>query len=817
MKPITAATILCSCVQLVSVSGWAEQASIARFAIVVGANNGGSERAQLRYATTDAEVMSHILHELGGVESHRRLLLLDPAPAVLLAGIAGLGEHIARAKQDEGRVELLFYYSGHSDEQGLLLAGERLGYRELRQAIRDLPADVHIAILDSCASGAFTRFKGGKRRPPFLFDASSSVTGHAFLTSSSADESAQESERIGGSFFTHFLITGLRGAADLTGDGRVTLNEAYQFAFYETLARTEKTLGGPQHPAYDIQLAGSGDLVLTDLRGTAAALVLSDDMYGRLYVRDSAGRLVAELRKPPGRPIMLGVEPGSYRIILDSQDELFGAEVTISDGGRAELSPGDLRPVEREFAVARGDVQSAAPAPVPVVSAGKSEMNELEQLMADGHAKVAALTSQIQHQQAVGSSAGLPVAGPPAAVAIDESLYVTEPVVFALLPGFDTASVPSERLVVDGFMLSLLAGRAARIKGLQASLFFNVADEWVRGIQASQIGNVAGGEVRGIQASAVFNVAGGALTGVQGASVFNIAGGDVYGAQGAGVFNIVEGSTKGVQGAGVFNIASGWIRGAQGAGVFNIADGALTGVQGAGVFNIAAGEASGLQAAGVFNVADGDFTGLQAAGVVNIAGNVNGAQIGLINISSGLVTGTQIGLINVSEDIDGLPIGLFNFVEKGQLHLDLWSSDYERYNVGLKFGSRHLYTMFAAGFSDDGTLTMDQNLLWSTYLGVGGTIPLGSWFYLNLDVMGGGVVRGVDFARSRNVMAKARLIAGFTPFEHLSAFAGVTFNTMVTFDNQVDPLGTPSANQHVYLEDDVIVRIWPGFVLGVQL
>jgi uncharacterized caspase-like protein len=61
------------------------------------------------------------------------------------------------------------------------------------------------------------------------------MRGYAFLTSSSPDEVAQESDHIGASFFTHYLVSGLRGAADVTGEGKVTLNEAYQFAFNETL------------------------------------------------------------------------------------------------------------------------------------------------------------------------------------------------------------------------------------------------------------------------------------------------------------------------------------------------------------------------------------------------------------------------------------------------------------------------------------------------------------------------------------------------------------------------------------------------------
>src|SRR5262249_2301232 len=148
------------------------------------------------------------------------------------------------------------------------------------------------AVLDACASGAFTRLKGGVARPPFRVDASSAMRGHAFLTSSADTEAAQESDRIGASYFTHYLVSAFRGAADTSGDGRVTLNEAYQFAFAETLGRTVGTKGGAQHPSYDINLSGTGDVVMTDMRQTTAALVLGEDVSGRIYVRNSARQLV---------------------------------------------------------------------------------------------------------------------------------------------------------------------------------------------------------------------------------------------------------------------------------------------------------------------------------------------------------------------------------------------------------------------------------------------------------------------------------------------------------------------------------------------
>ncbi|MEO1273492.1 MAG: caspase family protein, partial [Myxococcota bacterium] len=317
----------------------ADAAGLRRFALIVGANDGGSERAVLRYANSDAKSVGRILTELGGLDTRDRVMLFDPHCEDVMAGLKRLQDRMSEARSSADRIELIVYYSGHSDEQGLLLYGERLGYRELRQAIEALSADVRIVILDSCASGAMTRAKGGKRRPPFLSDRSIKVHGHAILTSSAADEVAQESERIGGSFFTYFLLSGLRGAADLTGDGRVTLTEAYQFTFEETLNRTESTRGGAQHAAFDIQLVGSGDLVLTDLRGTSASMIIEPALEGRLFIRDRNGRLVLELYKSSGRPVELSLDPGPYQVSLDGGlGAMSRAELTLQDGEKAPLT-----------------------------------------------------------------------------------------------------------------------------------------------------------------------------------------------------------------------------------------------------------------------------------------------------------------------------------------------------------------------------------------------------------------------------------------------------------------------------------------------
>jgi len=325
-----------------------------RFVLAAGANNGGGDRVMLRYAATDAEEFSQVMLQMGGVAPENNLLLKDPDLADFVQAVKQVNGMVRKARGEAARTEVWIYYSGHADEEGLLLGGERLGYRELRKMMDGFEADVRVAVLDACASGAITRIKGGQRRKAFLVDASSDTRGYAFLTSSSAEETAQESDRIQASFFTHYLVSGMRGAADVSGDGKVTLSEAYQFALDETLAQTVETQGGAQHPAYQFNLSGIGDVVMTDLRQTSAGLVLTEELHGRLFVRNDNRRLVAELLKPKGKMVELGLEPGDYEIYLAWKDELLVARESVERGDRLVLHAGKFEPARRERTAIRG-------------------------------------------------------------------------------------------------------------------------------------------------------------------------------------------------------------------------------------------------------------------------------------------------------------------------------------------------------------------------------------------------------------------------------------------------------------------------------
>lgn len=482
---------------------------ITRWALVVGANDGGTDRPRLRFAGADARAFAEVMTRFGGLERQRVVLLDEPGPAALEAAFRDLGGRIGATPAASGRVEVLFYYSGHSDERGLLLGGQRVGYADLRRAIETLPAQVRIAVIDSCASGAMIRAKGGERRPAFLVDQSNEVRGTALLASASADEAAQESDRVGASFFSHALVTGLRGAADVSGDDRVTLNEAYQFAFAETLGRTQQSALGPQHASYDIQLVGQGDVVLTDLSNASARLLLDEALDGRIYVRDRDGALVAELRKPAGRVVQLGLAAGEYEVLLDGRSEKRLGRVSLNDQAPTLLRPSQLAPVDAEVARARGDVGAPAPADA-----------------AWGFSVVPGLATDQEGSRRF--SLGLFGAAPRRVDVVGASSL------------FNVVTEDNTGFLGAG-LFNLTLGRS---EGVTASGLFNYAGAGGAGLQYAGVVNVARHEHQGVQLS-VLNI-GGDVTGVQG-GVINIAG-NVRGAQ-LGVINVartVEGASLGL-------------------------------------------------------------------------------------------------------------------------------------------------------------------------------------------------------------------------------------------------------------------------------
>jgi len=362
---------------------------VLRHALLVGVNDGGPGMEPLRYAETDARRVEEVLDELGGFDSEELTLLRDPDRDELQAALRRHAQLAAGAEQDL----FLFYYSGHADARGLRVGDELVPYAELRQLIRDIPAEVRLGVLDACRSGEITRLKGLTLSDPFAQEDSLATEGEAWLTATSADEAAQESDRIGGSFFTHYLVSGLRGPADAGGsdggDGIVSLGEAYAYAYDRTVARTGATDAGTQHPGYDFRLQGRGDLPLTDVREASAHITLPVDMGGELTVLRLPERTpLAEVAKQAGSEVVLGLPAGRYLLRLRNESGSSEAQIGLAEGARLPVRNFEEQALElaalkgEEPQVLGPDSDELAPPPLPstddqpILEAGDTDWSE---------------------------------------------------------------------------------------------------------------------------------------------------------------------------------------------------------------------------------------------------------------------------------------------------------------------------------------------------------------------------------------------------------------------------------------------------------
>ncbi len=732
----------------------AQDAGVRRFALFVGANDGGADRVTLRYAVSDAARVADVMFTVGGVQPGDSRLLRDPDGATIDRAVEWIARETARAKGDARRVEFLLYYSGHSDEQGLLLGNEKYSYRDLRKAIESVRADVAVALLDSCSSGSFTRLKGGYRGQPFLIHDTADMTGYAFLTSSSDNEASQESDEIGASFFTHYLVSGLLGAADTTRDGRVTLNEVYQYAFTETLSRTAGTFAGPQHPSYEIQLTGAGDLTLTDLGQADSGILLEPQVSGRVYIREhDRGRIVAEFEKYRGESLEIAVPAGRYRVELRDSDGMSVTPVTTFSGGSTPVASADFSTMRLERSRLRGDA----------IVGQDGSLERILDTTVDAVETMGRVT-------AAAFTGGDP--GSPHFVPADRSRLTNEPLVIDVLPGVRLVPNPSvpEGESAHHLVLGILAAESGYTDGLMLSMGMNIGTGVTRGMEASYLGNIRRGRVHGIQHATVFNIHSGEIRGIQSSSVFNITDGNVWGVQASSVFNVVDGEIRGIQGSGFASIAGYQVHGVQAAGAFAMSP-----------------RVRGLQ-----------------TGTVTLTDEIRGAQLGVVNLANS-VRGAQIGVVNLANEVDGITLGVLNLVRFGVRDLSLTFDDRGGSWVSFQNGTEGLYTIYQLGLRQEDLESDSVEFISAAGLGTriwSGTI------YLDADLSA--MVQG----SGPEVFPSFRVSGGLRLGRRFAVIVGIRFDGLFSFYEQENTGTHTGQSFNIFGEG---VEVFPHVFGGIKI
>jgi hypothetical protein len=310
--------------------------------LAVGVNHSfKSDLQDLKYAADDARRFAKTMEVAGLLAPDRITVLTDTSVARLVDTVRRLQ---AGTTSVPSPGKFIFYFSGHSDEQGLHLADGSLPKEELQQMFASMPARVKVAILDSCSSGALAR-KGVKDSAAFAPPRATmdEPSGTVFLTASFDREPAYESKTFAGGLFTNNLIAGLYGAADVNKDGVVTVDEAYQYAYVATQWQSlEAASASAQKPAFSTNLYGHGLVALSYPARTAGTVTFAPAVHGTVRVSSYDGLQSFQFAKAAGLDKEVTLPSGRYRVVVADANGVGKGEVVIVKAQPAHLDKPDL-------------------------------------------------------------------------------------------------------------------------------------------------------------------------------------------------------------------------------------------------------------------------------------------------------------------------------------------------------------------------------------------------------------------------------------------------------------------------------------------
>jgi hypothetical protein len=248
-----------------------------------------------------------------------------------------------------------------ADSHALFPGGEALPMDQLKTRLASDSAGLRVGIIDACRGGGWTTAKGLAPAEPFEVGLPQlSSEGTVLLAASSGLEDAHEAESLQGSFFTHHLVAGLRGAADTSHDAQVSLEEAFTYANKMTIRDTAMVAKEPQHPSFDMRLHGRQEIVLTDASSAPSVLTVDQKTGPLQIVQLSSGDVVVEA--PAGENVFrLALPPGDYLVRKIDGAQVKVRQVTVAVGEKTAVDEGSLQLIGQPLVARKGVEQRVEP------------------------------------------------------------------------------------------------------------------------------------------------------------------------------------------------------------------------------------------------------------------------------------------------------------------------------------------------------------------------------------------------------------------------------------------------------------------------
>ena len=350
------------------------------FALVIGYNGLPASITDdsiqpLHYADDDALAFYQLQKELGAevvlltvadAETRRRYPQIadgarPPTIDEISRSIDALNARMDAASRQGISPVFTFFYSGHGardakGEAALALLDGTLSQSAMHERVLDKIRSqaVHLFI-DACHAEAVVRprdieAKTVEIRPQDLVEHLSRASAArypnvGFVIASSSGASTHEWDLYQSGVFTHEVISGLRGVADVNHDGRVEYAELGAFlmaANREVVDPRARVSSVVQPPAAGAHRA------LSHLRSgpTIGRLTGIPPSAGRFFIEDRRGNRILDGHAEPGFSISVGVPPDELLFLRNRDEE---AELTVKAGTEAQFgalafNPRPLRP-----------------------------------------------------------------------------------------------------------------------------------------------------------------------------------------------------------------------------------------------------------------------------------------------------------------------------------------------------------------------------------------------------------------------------------------------------------------------------------------
>ncbi len=390
-------------------------AATAIFAIAIGYNGRPAApnaiyAPDLRFADDDALAV----HEFARRVARRSVLLTipdkltqaryassqearPPTLAELRRALAEFRAAIQRASQSGEDVAIWFFYSGHGwlgdDRRGnLALADGALSQRTLYdEVLPALPGRTIHLMIDACHAEAMIRARDVTAETVDISASDAAIASLrnrlsqspnvGVLMASASNTQAHEWDDYQTGVFTHELLSGLRGGADVNGDGRIEYSEMSAFlaaanrGVTDPRARLTTLVVAPRlYPrAAIVDIRGASDVAFLQGRAHHLGHFQIDDLQGnRLLDLKAEPDFAVNLALPAGEPLLLSNERGETKFVAPAERAVSMETLTLTPPSlrRRSASVESMRRglFAAEFGPSyyRGYVDSSGPNLVPV-------------------------------------------------------------------------------------------------------------------------------------------------------------------------------------------------------------------------------------------------------------------------------------------------------------------------------------------------------------------------------------------------------------------------------------------------------------------